>query len=198
MFVYGVDLTYLLPYIRMSASQDQIIEIPFSKRKLFWMFIGSLFFLILGSWIVLFPQKFGDKLYIGKTTAITAGFACIILFVFCAIYLSRRLQDKKPGLVITADCIIDNYSRVADGQIFWSDITNISFVEINRQKIILIQVRNPNDYINKQTRKFNRKLMVNNFRIYGTPVCINSNSLKIPFEELLALLTKNLVSKWQP
>jgi hypothetical protein len=56
----------------------------------------------------------------------------------------------------------------------------------------MLQVRNPQDYIDKQTSGFKRKMMQMNYKMYGTPLSITSNGLKVSFDELLSTLTDKL------
>jgi hypothetical protein len=102
------------------------------------------------------------------------------------------LPDNKPGLIIDQTGLTDNSSGVSAGQVLWSDIEAISVIEIHRQKLIMLKVRNPQEYIDKQTSGFKRKMMQINFKLYGTPLSITSNGLKISFEELLSTLTDKL------
>ncbi len=119
-----------------------------------------------------------------------AGYASILFFGLCAIFFIHKLPDNKPELIIDDDGLLDNSSEVAAGEILWQDIEEISVIEIHRQKLIMLQVKNPQDYIDKQASGFKRKLMTMNFKMYGTPLSITTNGLKISFEELLSTLTK--------
>ena len=107
------------------------------------------------------------------------------------------MPDNKPGLIIDQTGLTDNSSGVSAGQILWSDIEDISVLEIHRQKIIMLQVRNPQDYIDKQTSGFKRKMMQMNYKMYGTPLSITSNGLKVSFDELLSTLKDKLKATQQ-
>ena len=107
-------------------------------------------------------------------------------------FIAKKLGDNSLGLIISNKGIFDNSSGVSAGQILWSDIENISVIKIHRQRLIMLQVTNPQEYIDKQTSSFKRKIMQLNFKIYGTPLSITSNGLKISFDELLSTLTDKL------
>lgn len=102
------------------------------------------------------------------------------------------MPDNKPGLIIDQTGLTDNSSGVSAGRILWSDIADISVIEIHRQKLIMLQVTNPQDYIDKQKSEFKRKMMQMNYKVYGTPLSITSNGLHISFDELLSTLTDKL------
>ena len=110
----------------------------------------------------------------------------------CLFFIVRKLSDNTLGLVISDKEIFDNSSGVSAGQILWSDIEDIMVLEIHRQKMIMLQVKNPQDYIDKQTSSFKRKMMQLNYKMYGTPLSITSNGLNISFDELLSTLTDKL------
>lgn len=56
--------------------------------------------------------------------------------------------------IISDQGIFDNSSGVSAGQILWKDIDGILVIKIHRQRMIILQVNNPQDYIEKQTSKF--------------------------------------------
>ncbi len=168
------------------------IEIPLSKKKLILMLIGSIAFVAAGLWFVINPPTINHPLFGNPTLIFVTGIASILFFGLCAVYITRKLPDNKPGLIIDNIGLTDNSSGVSCGQILWSDIENISVIEIHRQKLIMLQVKNPQDYIDKQTSVFKRKMMQMNFSMYGTPLSIISNSLQIKFDELLNILNDHL------
>ena len=178
----------------MSAS-GQRIEIPLSNKKLILSVIGSLFFVVLGILFVTSPEKYTSSIMRSPTIIFITGLASILFFSLCFFFISKKLGDNSPGLVISDDGILDNSSGVSAGQIMWTEIEDIYVIEIHRQKLIMLQVKNPQDYINKQTNGFKRKLMTLNYKMYGTPISITSNGLKISFDELLSTLTEKLKAK---
>ena len=165
------------------------IEIALSKKKIFLMLLGALAFVAIGLWFVISPPTISNSFWGNPTKIAIAGYASIIFFGLCAFVLIKKLPDNKPGLIIDQTGLTDNSSGVSAGQIFWSDIENISVIEIHRQKLIMLQVTNPQDYIDKQTSSFKRKMMQLNYKMYGTPLSITSNGLKVSFDELLSTLT---------
>jgi hypothetical protein len=173
-------------------STTQRIEIPLSKQKLVLMLSGSIAFVAIGLWFVIAPPAI-ENVYWGNPAKITiAGYAAILFFGLCSLLLIRKLQDNKPGLIFDDSGLTDNSSGISAGKILWSDIENISVIEIQRQKLVKIQVKNPQEYINKQTSVLKRKLMEMSNNMYGTPFSISANGLNISFDELLKMLTDEL------
>ena len=168
------------------------IEIALSKDKLVLMLIGALTFVIIGIWLVVAPPTINNLFFGNPTRLLIIGIVAIVFFGLCAVYIARKIPDNKPGLIIDKTGLTDNSSGVSAGQILWSDIENISVIEIHRQKLIMLHVKNPQDYIDKQTSGFKRKMMQMNFNMYETPLSITSNSLQIKFDELLNILNDHL------
>lgn len=157
------------------------------------MTAGSLAFVAAGFWFVTHPdvRLFGNQPYPVFTYII--GFAAIAFFGFCAWCLAKKLFDTKPGLVVNAEGIVDNASGFSFGLISWAVIENIDVIEIGGQKLIMVYVSNPDDYINRQTNAIMKKLAAMNYKSYKTPISITANSLQYDFEELYALLQ----SRWK-
>ena len=174
------------------ATSGQTIEIALSKKKIFFMLMGALAFVAIGLWFVISPPTISNSYWGNPTKIAIAGYASIVFFGLCAFVLIKKLPDNKPGLIIDQTGLTDNSSGVSAGQILWTDIENISVIEIHSQKLIMLQVTNPQDYIDKQTSSFKRKMMQLNYKMYGTPLSITSNGLKISFDELLSTLTDKL------
>ena len=174
------------------ATSGQRIEIALSKKKIFLMLIGAFAFIAIGFWFVISPPTISNSYWGNPTKIAIAGYASIVFFGLCAFVLIKKLPDNKPGLIIDQTGLTDNSSGVSAGQILWTDIENISVIEIHSQKLIMLQVTNPQDYIDKQTSSFKRKMMQLNYKMYGTPLSITSNGLTISFDELLSTLTDKL------
>jgi hypothetical protein len=168
------------------------IEIPLSKKKMILMLIGSIGFVAAGLWFVINPPTISNPFFGNPTVIFVTGIASILFFGLCAVYIARKLPENKPGLIIDNIGLTDNSSGVSAGQILWSDIENISVIEIHRQKLIMLHVKNPQEYIDRQTSGFKRKMMQMNFNMYETPLSITSNSLQIKFGELLNILNDHL------
>lgn len=176
----------------MTTQSRQLVEIPLSKKKLTLMAIGSLIFVVLGILFVTNPGKYTSTIIGSPTIIFIAGIICILFFGLCFFFIVKKLADSSPGLVISDEGILDNSSGISAGAIKWTEIKNISAIKIYRQRLIMLHLKDPQHYLEKQKSSMKRKLMANNYKRYGTPVSISSNGLKISFNELLATLTEKL------
>lgn len=117
----------------MNQVVNDVIEIPLSKGKLVLMFAGSLLFVAAGFWFIKAPETFTETIFKpSPTLIIILGYASIIFFGLCAVFIFRKLFDTKAGVVIDDKGIHDNSSGVSAGFIPWSDISNISTIEVSR------------------------------------------------------------------
>jgi len=163
------------------------IKIGLSKKKIIFAFIGSAIFVALGILFILNPEKFVSAVFRNVYFIRIAGFACIIFFSLCLIYISFKFFDKKPGLLINQNGITDNLNFSSIGLIKWSEIIAIRSQQVMSTKFILIDVSNPAAFIPTNS-KFKASLMKANLRMYGTPLSITSNSLDYNFDDLEKLL----------
>lgn len=170
------------------------VEIPLSKKKIILVLIGSLAFVAAGIWFMVKPTTFSDSGPLrGSTVVVTiVGAAAVLFFGLCAVYAIRKLPDNKPGLTMDESGITDNSGGVSAGLVLWADINGLSVVTVQKQKFILLHVKNPNDYIERQTGIIKRKMMQMNFKMYGSPLTISANGLKITFDELHRLIAERI------
>lgn len=171
------------------------IEISLSKKKIILLAIGALAFVIVGVLFIIKPEVFVQHHNIISITRVrTVGIASVIFFGAVAIYAFWKIRDKRVGLIIDENGIYDNSNSLSIGLIRWEDITEIRTEEIHSSKFLLIYVSNPEAYLNK-AKGFRKKLMQMNYKMYGTPLSITSNTLKYNFTALERVLNDKLAAK---
>ena len=176
-------------------NSEQRIEIPLSKSKIIMMLIGASGFVAIGLWLVIAPPQIENSYWGNPTKIAIAGYGSIIFFGLCAAFFIRKLPDTKPGFVIDDAGLLDNSGALSAGQIFWEDIENISILEMQKQKFLMLEVKSPKQYIDRQKSLLKRKGMELNYKMYGTPICITANGLKVPFQELFTLVSQKFQEK---
>ena len=164
------------------------IEIPLSKNKLTLMLICSLIFISLGLWFVIKPPTISNPIIGNPTLILTVGIAAILFFGLCALFIAKKLPDKTPGLIINNQGVTDNSSGVSVGLIPWDDIKEINVTNVANQKFLMLVVKNPDEYINRQKGFIKKKAMQMNYKSYGSPISISANGLKCNFNELFRIL----------
>ena len=171
-------------------SEENQIEIPLSKQKMYLMLFGSIIFVVIGTWLVVNPPKSNHPIFGNPMVILISGISAIIFFGYTAFILFKKLPDNKPGLIINSEGIIDNSSGVSPRIVLWTDIIEISTANVMNQKFLMFIVKNPEEYINRQNGIVKRKAMEINYKTYGSPISISANTLDTNFEELYKLLKR--------
>lgn len=162
------------------------IKIQLNKTKISLLFLGSIGFVALCFWLIHVSETLDNPLEVKIISVIG-----IIFFGLCGIYAFAKLFDKKPGLVINDEGIIDNSTAVCAGLIKWENITNIKITEVYNQKFLTIEVNNSDEIMSKQQGL--KKIFMNlNKNIFSSPVQISSNALKCNFQDLFNLIKEQL------
>jgi hypothetical protein len=167
----------------MTAMNER--EIPLSKTKVVALLLGSLVLVALGVWLVTLDSEFIETQRRFNSPMIIrgVGIAALVFFGLCGAFAFKKLFDTRPGLVLNSQGIHDNSSGVAAGHIPWAEITSISLYEIQKQKMLVIEVVDPEQYIAKGGA-IKQALNRANLELCGSPIAISSVALKIDFDEL--------------
>jgi hypothetical protein len=163
------------------------IEIPTSRTKLILMFIVSILFAVGGIILAKNPEEFISYRYRNPEIIRIVGIFAVCFFCLVGIYIVPKLFDKKPGLILDENGIIDNSSAVSVGLILWKDIISIRTEKVQSTKFLIIEVDNPEKYVSGSS-KFKNFLLKANMKMYGTPLSISSNGLKYNFNNLEELI----------
>jgi hypothetical protein len=173
-------------------TQTEKIEIPLSKKKILLLFFGAITFVVIGVFFLINPSMFINDMARNPTIIFIAGLASVLFFGLCAIFAFRKLFDKKVGLVINREGIIDNSNGVSAGLVLWSDINEVKTCTVASQKFLMLIVNNPQDYIDKVSNPLKRKTMAMNYKTFGSPINISANSLQTNFDNLHNLLIEKM------
>lgn len=166
----------------------QKIEIELSKRKLTFALVVSIFMTALSLWELSNPSKFVNFIFVSKEVIFVAALFGVLIFSLFSYFIAKKLLDKKMGLTILQDGIIDNSSATAIGKIDWNDITEIKTRKVATTKFLMLETDKPEKYLQLAKNKFAKKNMEANNKWYGSPLAITSTGLKINFENLERLL----------
>ncbi len=170
------------------------IEIPLSKTKTTLTLIGAIVFVALGVIFILTPNTFNPP-FIGNTMVIgIIGAVAVVFFGIISIYNFKKMFDKTMGLIIDENGITDNTHASSVGLIEWTDITEIKAKQIISSKFLLIYTSNPSKYLDR-VNKIQRRLMIGNMKMVGTPFSITPNTLKFDCKSLEKLLKERLVEQ---
>lgn len=96
----------------------------------------------------------------------------------------------SKGVILDENGIYDNSGGLSVGLIDWTDVQDIREIEVSSQKIMMIDVSQPEKYIQRAGSKLAKMTMGINSRSYGSPISISANSLRISNDDLKLTLIK--------
>jgi hypothetical protein len=165
-----------------NVNKDRVV-IPLSRAKTARLMLGSAFMVAAS----IFAMTIVDQTPFPVLLGVGAGIAGALFFGAGCLWSFVKLFDRKPGLVVDTEGIIDNASLVAAGRIAWSEIKGIELREVRSQKYVAIYVEEPGKYV-KRANPLWRWLANINLKYFGTPVNISATALRTDFPKLRALL----------
>lgn len=171
---------------------DKEIIIEKDKIRMIILMLPSLIFVGLGIWIAFFAPELNTNLLNGQILKKIIGLLSIAFFGFGAILILKKLFDNKYGIKISQKGIYDNSSALNAGLIKWENIERIERRKVINKRFIRVVVNNPEEFIERHKNKLLRKNAESNFKLFGSPVHINTNTLNIGFEELFDLINDEL------
>lgn len=163
----------------MNSSKEIIIK--FSKSKLVFIFLGSLFFVLFGL-NILYNHKEYDYFLI------LVGFISVVFFGFSLVFSLDRIFTKVPGLIINEKGIVDNSSGVKAGFIPWQDIIKIDITTVGNNSFVNLIVRDPKKYINKNKNFLKKFFVTINYKTFKTAIGIPATALDCDFEYLFNII----------
>lgn len=169
----------------------EIIRIKKNLTKIILLLIGSVIFGVLCLNMFLDPDKYVS--FVFRSTLFVKFFGLtgsVLTFIGIVLIAFKNIKNNY-GLLITEDGIIDNSSVGSIGLILWKDVKKMRQRKFMSTQFLLIDVRNPNEYLDKAKNKFILSLLKSNLRMYGTPLAISSVALKCNFNELETILNDN-------
>ncbi|MCS3797534.1 STM3941 family protein [Niastella sp. OAS944] len=169
-------------------AENNDIEIPLSKTKLTKLLFFSILFLAGGAWMIIANPQVSNPIFNNAFVKALAAYGSLIMGVFGIYFFSKKLFDKKPGLIINEQGIYDNSSAFRFGLVPWSDILQVYERTVQKQHFVTIGLVDPEKYISRETNIFKKKLLQVNLKSYGSPIHISTNGLKTNHKDLLNLI----------
>jgi hypothetical protein len=98
------------------------------------------------------------------------------------------LFDRRPGLGLSPAGLVENSSAFGTFFIPWPEISGFSVYQVQKTRLLIVHLHQPERF-NPGEGWFRRKAAQANIGLCGSPVAINSGSLKLSFDELQELVT---------
>lgn len=169
------------------------IKIYSSKKKSFWLLIGSLIFVLIG--IYSFIEAENLVFYRARNPIFikVVGVACILFFGI-GIYVSiAQLLKNRLILIVDQFGLNVNPKKSLTERIEWKNIIGFSQIKINSSKSVIIEVDNPDYWFKRENDLIQKKLIEFNISNFGSPFNLSANSMQINYKELIKILNQNLV-----
>jgi hypothetical protein len=178
------------------------IEIPLSKAKLAKLLVFSVCFLVGGIWMITTDSQTSNPVFNNPVLKALAAYGSTIMGSLGIYFFTKKIFDKKPGLVLSEKGIYDNTSAFKFGLIPWADISAVyeRILEVpmgSKQRFVTIGLVRPEKYISMETNVLKRKLLEANAKNYGSPIHISTNGLKMNHPDLLQLMNEYF-EKYKP
>lgn len=123
----------------------------------------------------------------GKVLTIILFMASSGTFLF---YIAAFIFLKKEnfvGFFISGDGLNDISTGNNYGVVYWNDVVKIRVVEDlehPKWKYIVLKVRDPQQYIDREPSIIKKRSLMLKYHYYGSPVCFSNRGLNCTFEEL--------------
>lgn len=164
------------------------IEIQLSKIKILLLLLVAAIFVILGGFFILNPEQFATHRFRSPEIIRIVGIVAVAFFGLCLVLITKKLFDNKIGLTLDQKGITDNTNAASVGLIEWTDITGIRTVQVASTKILMLDTDQPHKYIDRAKNGISKRALKANHKMYGSPLSIISNSLKINYRDLEQLI----------
>jgi hypothetical protein len=168
------------------------IEIPLNKTRLVLTFFGSLVYIVCGLWVIILNSKYTLLSGAINVIMLVLGSIAILFFVAIAITVLHKLFDKKPGLTINQQGILDNSSGISVGLIPWAEIKEVKIARVISQKFMMLITTDPKKYIDKEPNPLKKFFMKMNHKMFGSPISISANMLSTNFNALEKLVREKM------
>ncbi|OHT46854.1 STM3941 family protein [Flavobacterium tructae] len=168
------------------------IEIYSSKKKSFLLLILSLLFVTGGIWFFIDSENLANFRYKSPIFIKAIGIISILLFGMALFTAIKQLVKNRLLILIDENGINVNPKKTPAQNIEWNNVEAFSELKIQSQKMVVIEVNNPEYWIKNENNAIKRKLIEYNFNNYGSPIVVSAGSMQINHAELVKILNENL------
>ena len=161
-----------------SSREEKSIELSKGRVSIFACVFVALVAVVI--WMFAFEEDSPGRLLLGTTIA---------FFGFGGVMFSRMLLRKSPILVLNRHGFTDSSSLMPTGFVPWSEVVGVVKIEQGIGMFLAIHVKHPQRYVGRGG-VLSKMMRLANQRMYGTPIIIPTNFLKISHAELVASIEK--------
>ena len=160
------------------------IEIYTSKKKSILILIGSIIFVVVGVLFVAYPERFLTLRMQNSDIIRIIGIVSILFFGLGIFVGIKRVVKSEIALIIDKKGLNVNPKKSLNEFIEWGNIIEFKEIKIQSQRILIIIVKNPEKWIEKESNTFRKKIMRFNLSNYDSPFNIAASGIDISYTEL--------------
>lgn len=160
--------------------QKDSIIIKTNKKSIIIGLIGSLVFIIVGLFMITKPDSIGRY---SESIIQTCGIIGNLFFGLTSIYLTKKIYDKKAGLIMDKSGLVINTSIISKHSIKWDELRGTDLTKIGKEKILFLYLNDSKGFI-KKFNPIEQFLMRLNLSIYGSPNGISMRSINYDIDKL--------------
>lgn len=169
----------------MSMETPSVVTFKLSRNKKRGLFLTTLCSALVGGGGLYVAQglRYGE----GRFLFIVVGVFALLVTFFCCMAYFHLTREHFNAIYISDEGINDVSTGNRIGTILWRDIENIKIMDdISnlKRKYIVLKVKNPNEYINREPTRSKRRSLELRLQYYGSPICISDRALDCTFEQL--------------
>ncbi len=168
------------------------IEIFTSKKKSVLVLIGSIVFVGLGIWFFLNADSFTGGRIRDPFLIRGIGIASVLFFGLGIYAGIKRLIRSELALIIDPIGLNVNPEKSPTEFIKWNEILGFDEINIKGTRILIIMVKDPEVWIEKEKNALKRQVMQFNLNNYNSPFNIAAAGLKITSNKLKEILNSYL------
>ena len=166
------------------------IEIYTSKKKSVLLVLASIAFVAIGVWMLLESDNLTGWRAKNPVFTRLMGIAAILFFGFGIFVGIKRLIKSEIALIIDKTGLNVNPKKSLTEFIKWNEILGFEEIKIHSTKILIIVVKNPDYWLEKETNAIRKKMMRFNINSYNSPFNIAASGIDISSNELNEKLNK--------
>lgn len=162
-----------------------IIKFQLNKKKTRGLLLSAIFSSFIGILLLYISQY----LKIGSGRFFILGLGGVALFItfFCLYAYSHLKKEKFTAMYISNEGVNDISTGNTIGTVLWKDVEKIKVMnDISnlKHKYIVIKVKNPNEYIDREKNRSKKRTLELKQQYYGSPICFSERALNCTFNQL--------------
>jgi hypothetical protein len=168
------------------------IEIYSSPKEAFVGTLGAAGFVFIGILMLAHPSIFLEPFESGAILIRALGLVGVLFFGYVLFSIQKQVSKTELALAIDEHGIYANPKQSPSDYIAWKDIVGISEVGVKRQRLVVIQVSNPEEWIQKEPSAIRKNLLKLSVSICGSPFSFSANTLETSHSQLMRVLRDSL------